>query len=583
MDPVELIEMLQGLLKAPYILVAGASKDRIVYLSSEGGVYNRLYSYDPSSGKSLRLTEETAFAVANPRRTSNDVFYAKDTAKGAEHHKVYRTDAASGGERLFADVEETRIGGLASYAGTASFSGSTKEDTSLYLARGGMVEKLEKLPPACFLTDANDRYMAGFGTLAGNPRSFELFFYDIAKGKLATFTPKAGSVNQGPALMGSKALFESDASGSKRFHVHDIETGETTPAPAGHADLEAYAPGEFSSFDWTEDGKVMCVALKEGESRAFVDGMAVETPPGTVFGLALFGGRCYLSHSTFSQPFRVLEADMKGGAARVVIDNQLPQSLRERFGSASFVKIKASDGLEIPTLVALAPGGGKRRTVTYIHGGPWGEVDNVWGVLENSLVAAGYNVVAPNFRGSTGYGDEFRMKDIGDPGGADFGDMVSAAKWALENVATEVALVGYSYGGFSTLLGLGKEPELWACGVAGAPVADWKEMRDLGDAAFRGFIDMLFDGKQELLADRSPIKYARNVKRPLCIIACQNDSRTPMLPVLRYAIALQENGAKFELHSVPDMGHSVRTVKDVMDIEVPTISFLQKEFPPTPR
>src|SRR6266699_6051479 len=87
--------------------------------------------------------------------------------------------------------------------------------------------------------------------------------------------------------------------------------------------------------------------------------------------------------------------------------------------------------------------------------------------------------------------------------------------------------MGYSYGGYMTLMALGKEPELFSCGVAGAPVADWKEMHETSDALYRGFIEELFDNKLELLSDRSPITYVEHVRRPVCIIASQNDSRNP--------------------------------------------------------
>src|SRR6266487_156830 len=87
-----------------------------------------------------------------------------------------------------------------------------------------------------------------------------------------------------------------------------------------------------------------------------------------------------------------------------------------------------------------------------------------------------------------------------------------------------------------TLMALGKEPELFSCGVAGAPVADWKEMHEVSDALYRGFIEELFDKKLELLSDRSPITYVESVRRPVCIIAAQNDSRTPIKPVPRYAL-----------------------------------------------
>lgn len=120
---------------------------------------------------------------------------------------------------------------------------------------------------------------------------------------------------------------------------------------------------------------------------------------------------------------------------------------------------------------------------------------------------------------------------------------------------------------------------MWTCGVAGAPVVDWKESYELSDAAYRDFIEMLFDHRMELFGDRSPITYVRNIKKPVCIITSQNDSRTPMKPVLRYAMELLNQGTKFELHSVPDMGHVFRTTRDIMDVLIPAAAFLQREFP----
>ncbi len=95
------------------------------------------------------------------------------------------------------------------------------------------------------------------------------------------------------------------------------------------------------------------------------------------------------------------------------------------------------------------------------------------------------------------------------------------------------------------MLALGKEPELWSCGVAGAPVTDWNEMHKLSDALYRDFIEELFDKKEELFSDRSPITYVKNVKKPICIIASQNDTRTPIKPVLRYALELALPGIAF--------------------------------------
>ncbi len=578
---IETVRTLEALVTVPHYIILGSSKDRVIYLSDEGGTLC-LWCLDPRTGDKSRITTEDVAGGAQPRRATNDLYYIRDSAKGAEQHKIYRSSATEPRETPL-EIPPMRLTGLSSYEGVVALSASTKDSAGLFTYRSGAVERRATIDGLTGLADSNGRFLAGSGPLVGNPRSSELFFFHLDSGKMEVFTPKEGSVNKGPSLRGSKALFESNMTGSNILYVHDIETGETGPAPAGSGDLSASGAAEYLMFDWTEDGRVYCIAKRDGETKAFVDGKRVDTPAGFLAGMALHGSKAYLAHSTFVQPYKVWEVDTTSGASRIVIDNPLPSFLKEKFGRSRMIRYKSSDGLEIPALVVDDGSGVKRRTVAYIHGGPWAEEANSWSVLPASLVAFGYNIIAPNYRGSTGYGEEFRILDIGDPMGMDFQDMVSATKWAKENIATDVAIAGYSYGGYSTLFGLGKEPELWACGVAGAPVADMKAMYDMSDATFRSFIDVLFDRKTELLAERSPITYVKSVNKPLCIITTQNDSRTPMKPVLQYAMELLANKAKFEIHSVPDMGHAIRTTKDAMDVIYPMISFLQREFPAAPK
>ena len=194
-----------------------------------------------------------------------------------------------------------------------------------------------------------------------------------------------------------------------------------------------------------------------------------------------------------------------------------------------------------------------------------------------SLVVCGYHVVAPNFRGSTGYGEDFRILDIGDPGGGDLQDVIYARKWALENkLASKVAIMGYSYGGYMTFLATAKHPELWTCGVAGAGITDWEELYELSDALFKQFVNILFAGRRDLWKDRSPATYVDQAKTPICIIHPQNDTRTPLRPVLKYVQRLLENKVTFEVHVVPDIGHAINKLEDMLKILLPAILFLEK-------
>ena len=573
----EIIETLETMANVPFAYLIGSTKDRVVYHSSEGGLLT-LWSIDATSGSRFKISPGPVEAVAEPKHDSNIVHYTKDVAKGGELHKVYTSDALEGKETLAVDPPPMRIEGIASEGSFVAFTGTTREEMAIYTAESGNLEKRRVVSPAATLTDANRSYLVGWGNLVKNPRSSELFIFDLSTGKYSEYTPKEGSVNKFPKLNGARVLFESDYTGKNRLHVYDVGSGETTRASLASQDSASYDATEHPNFGWTDDGRVWFVGKKDGEAKAFIDGKEVPTPPGYLWGMTLLNGKAYLLHCTVVQPIRVIEGEPESGRNRTLVDNPLPPGIAEKLGKGRLIRFKSFDGRTATALVV--DHGSPRRTIVLVHGGPWSEYQNTWGPIIGSIAASGYNVIAPNYRGSTGYGEEFRLLDIGDPGGGDFQDVVYATRWAKENnLATEVAIMGYSYGGYMTLYALGKEPELWSCGVAGAPVADWKEMHEVSDALYREFIEVLFDRKLDLLLDRSPITYAKNVKKPVCIITSQNDSRTPIKPVLRYTMELTNNSGTFELHSMPDMGHTTRSAQDLVDVLAPGIVFLQKQFP----
>ena len=584
MSVAETAKTLEDLASVPFNYLVGSTKQRVVYISNAGGT-STLWSLDPAGGVVSRVTEGPVAIpdhVAVPRHDSNSVAYIKDTAKGRELHLVYRADAINGGESPAAEMAPMRVEGLAMHGDRVAFSASTASEAAVYLSEAGHLEKKAKLESFASVTDMNEHYVVGVGFLAKNPRSIEIFILDLFSGDFHQFTPHPGSVNKAPFLRGNLMLFESDFAGKNHMYVHNIEAGKTEAVEFGHPDHLAFDATESQYYGWTDDGRIWLVGKKEGEARAFLDGKEVKTPRGFIWGFTLLDGKAYVAHTTVVHPIRLLEVDPESGELRVVLDNPLPQRLAAKLGEGRFVRFKSFDGREVPALVVDDGTGVPRRTVTYVHGGPWGEVVNSWSVLMNSLVMAGYNVVAPNYRGSTGYGEDYRKLDIGDPGGGDLKDIASSAEWAKRNrVATEVAIVGYSYGGYSALLALGKMPEVFSCGVAGAPIADWKQAYDLSDAEYRNFIETLFDKHPELFEERSPVTYVKNVKRPVCILSSQNDSRTPMKPVLAYAMELLGQGGTFELHAIPDMGHLLTSTRNLMDIVYPTISFLHKRFPPS--
>ncbi|MFN4045873.1 MAG: alpha/beta fold hydrolase [Acidilobaceae archaeon] len=579
MSYTRIIRVLEDLVNVPEWSVVGVVSDgKVLAISDEGG-FRSLWILDPQSGEKLKLTREPIMWVAEPPLGSRRAVYTKDVSGGRELQLLYSVDVKSGVEEALGPMDPLRIFGVADDGVRVAFTGVTMEDVAVYVARKGSVEKVQRLPGFAFVSDIEGDLIAGFGSLKGSPFSMEVFIYDLSTGEFKVYTPKDGSVNWNPKIVGRSVVFESSAFALKRRELleYNVDTGELKRLTFKFPDYQAQAPVEHVSFEFY-DGSWLVVGKSEGRSRVYVDGKLIRTPEGMIAGASLYKGKVYLSHSTLSKPPSILEVDVESGVSRVLLEPKLPDYIAESFGKIGFTYVSSKDGLQIPTFyVESRLAGRPGPTVVYVHGGPWAEVADWWDITIASLVASGFNVVAPNFRGSTGYGEPFRQMDIGDPGGGDLEDVAAVSTWSWEaGLADRLFIMGYSYGGYMTLWAMANKPDLYECGVAGASVADWEEMYKLSDAIFRAFIEVLFDKNMDLLKERSPINKVENIKKPLCIVHPQNDTRTPLKPVLRLMDKMVDLGKTFEAHIAPDMGHVVNTVEDAVKILFPALIFLNR-------
>src|SRR5207237_8012235 len=117
--------------------------------------------------------------------------------------------------------------------------------------------------------------------------------------------------------------------------------------------------------------------------------------------------------------------------------------------------------------------------VINIHGGPTSQHHREWNVATQVFVNAGYVVLAPNVRGSTGYGKKWREANRHDWGGKDLEDVARGATWLGDAKIADpgrVGAYGASYGGYLTLMSLALRPEQFAAGVSGVGVGSWKAM-----------------------------------------------------------------------------------------------------------
>ncbi len=229
----------------------------------------------------------------------------------------------------------------------------------------------------------------------------------------------------------------------------------------------------------------------------------------------------------------------------------------------------------IHVLVAEPPGPRPHPTIFLVHGGPPAQDRDAYSPAVQAWVDHGLTVVLVNYRGSTGYGRAWRDALEGNPGFTELEDIAKVHDWVVRSGLADpacVVLAGRSWGGYLTLLGLSLQPERWALGLAGVPVADYVAAYEDEMEPLKGFDRSLFGGSPEEIPEayreRSPITYVDRVRVPVLILAGENDPRCPIRQIDNYIARLRELGKPHEVYRY-DAGHaSLVTDEAIRQVEV---------------
>ena len=232
-----------------------------------------------------------------------------------------------------------------------------------------------------------------------------------------------------------------------------------------------------------------------------------------------------------------------------------------------FARIKARDGEDLPVWVTKPKGKGPWPTVVLVHGGPqvrgwhWR-----WDPEFQYLASRGYLVVAPEYRGSTGYGFEHFQAGWKQWGLKMQDDIADATRWAATQGLADPArtcIAGASYGGYATLMGLVRYPDLYRCGVAWSAVTDINLMYDIWWSDFgdewKGYgMPVLVGDKVKDAAQfeaTSPLKQAARITRPLLLAHGGVDHRVPLEHATQLREALQASHAPLTWVLYPEEAH----------------------------
>jgi len=214
---------------------------------------------------------------------------------------------------------------------------------------------------------------------------------------------------------------------------------------------------------------------------------------------------------------------------------------------------------------------GTHPAVVLPHGGPTDQTVDSFNRMAAALASRGYFCIAPNVRGSTGYGLEFQKANFQDLGGGDLQDVVYALKF-LEATGyvdmKKVGIAGGSYGGFMTLMAIGKTPGLWSAAVDLYGVIDWYTMLQHADPFLREYEKALLGDpvRDRAVYERaSPITYIRDAKAPLLVLQGENDIRVPKEEAEQVASILKQHGRTVETKYYSQEGHGFRRRENQVD------------------
>jgi dipeptidyl aminopeptidase/acylaminoacyl peptidase len=229
---------------------------------------------------------------------------------------------------------------------------------------------------------------------------------------------------------------------------------------------------------------------------------------------------------------------------------------------------------------------GKNAGIVSIHGGPTAQTINSFSRNIQYLVNQGFFVIAPNYRGSTGYGKEFEDANRFDMGGGDLQDVISAAEWMKKTGFIDpkkIAVMGGSYGGYLTMMAVTKAPDLWAAGVPIVPFVNWFTEIENEDPLLRQYdISTMGDPAKDMvrLKDRSPINFADQIKAPLLLLAGGNDPRCPKTEAEQVAQAVKKRGGVVDLKVYENEGHGFAKIENQIDAATRIAEFLKKYAEP---
>ena len=527
------------------------TKDEIVFGMGEGGNEKvQLYLYDIATKSTRRLThkQNCIYRFGDWSKDGKLISYSSNEKNGTDFD-VYVMDVASG-------------------------------NTHMVFAQGGWCDALDFSP-------------SGKKLVVRKQHTFvhhDLYLVDRESGGVELITPYEGNAEYGaPAWLPDElGFFFRTNEGRDRFGVSFHDSRKKTAA------YVLTPQWDISQISLSHDGANLTVISNEDGYSALVvydaktlRPIAEQSFPRGIINRARWS--CDGEHLAFA-----FESVTRSKNVWIWSKNEnrywplthLPSRVpEETFVEPELIQYASFDGLNVPAFLFLPQKRiDKIPVIINIHGGPEEQYRPVFDALTQYFTYRGYAVVAPNVRGSAGYGKRYLALDDRDKRMDAIKDIVALhtyLKTRKEINAEKTALIGASYGGYMTLACLAFFPNLW---VAGIDIVGFSNLvtflentavwrRALREAEY-GFLKT----DRKLLEKISPFNFVQNIKAPFFIIHGKNDPRVPVAESEQMYRKLREHGVPTELLIYADEGHGLSKLKNRRDAFPRVADFLDKHL-----
>jgi dipeptidyl aminopeptidase/acylaminoacyl peptidase len=258
-----------------------------------------------------------------------------------------------------------------------------------------------------------------------------------------------------------------------------------------------------------------------------------------------------------------------------------PQAEGQTLATVQPITYKSFDGTEVPAYLTLPPGSSGKHVPAIVmpHGGPGSR--DVWGFdwLAQFFAARGYAVIQPEFRGSTGFGESWFLKNGFQSWKTSVGDVNAAGRWLIaQGIAdpAKLGIFGWSYGGYAALQSNVLDPDLFKAVVAVAPVTDLTMLRNESGALRNNALEKQFIGAGPLLEEASPDRHAAAFKAPVLMFHGMHDINVGFAESVAMNDALHHAGKQSDLIRYPELDHQLGDSQVRADMLSKADQFLRK-------